>query len=124
MLAPHPDLKKRGGRVIGHLYYILLNLGPEFLLSCWFHFSLTFGTGVPIPNVDIIAATVEAEPAHLAPVGWCHVGDDASDDNILDGLAVWARHGCDLLTEEAAPLVYLSHIPTCIAAIFQFPSHK
>ena len=85
---------------------------------------MTFGTGVPIPDADIVAATVETEPAHLAPIRWCHVGDDASDDNILDGLAVWAQHGCDLLTEEAAPLVYLSLIPTCFAAIFQFPSHK
>ena len=75
-----------------------------------------------IPDADVVAATVETEPADLAPVGWCHVGDDASDHNILDGLAVWASHGCDLLTEEAAPLVYLSLIPTCSAAIFQFPS--
>ena len=77
-----------------------------------------------IPDADVVAATVETEPADLAPVGWCHIGDDASDYNILDGLAVWAQHRRNLLTEEAAPLVYLSLIPTCIAAIFQFPSHK
>ena len=77
-----------------------------------------------IPDADVVAATVETEPADLAPVGWRHIGDDASYDNILDGLAVWARHGCDLLTEEPSPLVYLSLIPTRGAAIFQFPSHK
>lgn len=79
---------------------------------------------MPVPNADVVAATVETEPADLAPVGRRHIGDDASDYNILDGLAVWARHGCDLLTEEAAPLVNLSLIPTRGAAIFQFPSHK
>ena len=97
---------------------------PELFFACWFHKAIAFGTGVTIPNADVVAATVEAEPADLAPIGWCHIGDDASDNNILDGLAVWARHGCDLLTEEATPLVHLSLIPTRIAAIFQFPSHK
>jgi hypothetical protein len=85
---------------------------------------VTFGASVQIPDADIVAATVETEPAHLAPVGWGHIGDDASDYNILDGLAVRARHGRDLLTKETTPLVYLSLIPTGIAAIFQFPSHK
>ena len=79
---------------------------------------------MPIPNADVVAATVETESADLAPVGWRHIGDDASDYNVLDRLAVWARHSRDLLTEEAAPLVNLSLIPTCAAAIFQFPSHK
>lgn len=112
---------------ISFLLYVTsraLNLGPEFFLACWFHATIAFGTGVPIPDADIVAATVETEPADLAPVGWRHIGDDASDYNILDGLAVWARHGRDLLAEEAAPLVYLSLIPTRGAAIFQFPSHK
>lgn len=78
---------------------------------------------MPVPDADVVATTVETEPAHFAPVGWRYIGDDASDYNILDGLAVWARHGRDLLTEEAAPLVNLSLIPTRGAAIFQFPSH-
>ncbi len=127
MLAPHPDLKQRGGRVIGHLFCLgsfHLNSRPEFFLACWFHLALTFGAGVLIPDADVVAATVETKPANFAPVGWRHIGDDASDYNILDRLAVWARHGCDLLAEEAAPLVNLSLIPTRGAAIFQFPSHK
>jgi len=85
---------------------------------------VTFGTGMSIPDADVVAATIETESADLAPVGWCHISDDASNYNILDGLAVRARHGRDLLTEKAAPLVNLSLIPTRIAAIFQFPSHK
>lgn len=77
-----------------------------------------------IPDADVVAATVEAEPANLTPVGWRYIGDDAPDYNILDGLAVWARHSRDLLTEETASFVNLSLIPTRAAAIFQFPSHK
>ena len=79
---------------------------------------------MPIPDADVVAATIETEPADLAPIRWCHIGDDTSDDNILNGLAVRARHRRDLLTEEASSLVHLSLIPTCGAAIFQFPSHK
>ena len=99
-------------------------LRPEFFLACGFHLALAFGTGVPIPDADVVAAAVEAEPADLAPVRRCHVGDDAPHHDVLDGLAVRARHGGYLLTEEATPLVHLSLIPTRIAAIFQFPSHK
>ena len=103
---------------------ILASSRPELFFACGFHKAIAFGTSVPIPDADIVAATVETEPAHLAPIRWCHIGDDASDYNILDSLAVWARHGCDLLTEEAAPFINLSLIPTRGAAIFQFPSHK
>ena len=65
-------------------------LRPEFFVACGFHLALAFGTGVPIPDADVVAAAVEAEPADLAPVRRCHVGDDASHHDVLDGLAVGA----------------------------------
>ena len=43
-------------------------LCPKLFLSCLFHFTLTLGTGLAIPNTDIIAATLQAQTAHLASV--------------------------------------------------------
>ena len=96
---------------------------PELSFSSLFHFSLALRTGFHIPYPDVIAATVQAQATDLTPVRWGNVGDDTTDHNVLDSLAVRATHRGNLLTEEAAPFVYLSFIPTSLTAIFQFPSH-
>ena len=41
-----------------------------------------------IPDSDVVAATVETQSANLTPIGRSHIGDDASDHNVLNGFAV------------------------------------
>ena len=76
-----------------------------------------------IPNLDVVAAALQTQAAYLAPVRWSHIGNDTTHYKVLDGLAVWARHGRNLLTEESATLVHLGLIAALPAAIFQFPRH-
>ena len=96
---------------------------PKVFLASLFHLTLALGTGMPIPHSDFIAAALQTEPPHFAPIGRCHIGDNPTHHNVLDGLAVWARHGTDLLTEESTPFVHLGFIATFPTAIFKFPSH-
>ena len=95
----------------------------KVFLASLFHLTLALGTGMPIPHSDFIAAALQTEPPHFAPIGRCHIGDNPTHHNVLDGLAVWARHGTDLLTEEPTPFVHLGFIATFPTAIFKFPSH-
>ena len=50
-------------------------------------------------GVSSSAATLQAQTSHLASVGGGNIGNDTTHNNILDGMAVRARHGCNLLTE-------------------------
>lgn len=85
-------------------------LCPEFFFAGGLHVALAFGTGVLVPDADVVAATVEAQPTYLTAIGGGNIGDDASDDDVLHRLAVRAVHSYDLLTEEASSLVNLSFI--------------
>jgi hypothetical protein len=77
-----------------------------------------------VPNPDVIAAALQAQTPHFAPIGWSHVGNDTTHHDVLDGLAVRTRHGRNLLTEEPASLVHLSLVSALSAAVFQFPRHQ
>ena len=59
------------------------------------------------------------------PTGYSVVAVTRGDDlqYVLDGMTVWAEHGRNMLTEQAAPLIHLSFVAADITAIFQFPSH-
>jgi len=98
--------------------------GPILFFARWLHGSLTLWTGMLVPYPNIIAAAVQAQPSHLAPVRWRHVGNDAANYNVLNGLAVGTGHGRYLLTKETASLINFSFIPTILTTIFQFPSHR
>ena len=97
--------------------------GPELLLACRFHCSLALGAGLFVPDADIVAAAVQTETANFASIGRRHIGNDTSNHDVLDGLAVRTTHGSDLLAEEAAAFVDLCLIATGLTAIFQFPGH-
>ena len=43
-----------------------------------------------VPNPDIIAATLQAQTANLTSIGWCYVGNDAPNHDVLDSLAIRA----------------------------------
>ena len=98
-------------------------LCPELFLASLFHLPLACRTSVFIPEPDVVAAALQTKTAHLASVRWGHVGNDATHHNILDGLAVWAQHGRNLLTKESTPFVHLSLVATLPTAVFQFPGH-
>ena len=74
-----------------------------------------------IPNPDVVAAALQAQTANLATVGRGHVGYDATHHDVLDGLAVGARHGGNLLTEQSTTLIHLGFVSAGLTAIFQFP---
>jgi hypothetical protein len=63
-------------------------LRPEFFFAGWGHLALALGAGVLVPNPDFIAATLQTQAAHFASVRWCHVGNDATNHQVLDGVAV------------------------------------
>jgi len=98
-------------------------LSPELFLARSLHLALTFRAGMLVPHPDMIAAAVQAEPPYLTPVRRGHIGDDTPHHDVLDRLAIGARHGCDLLAEEPTTFVHLGLIATGCAAIFQFPGH-
>jgi hypothetical protein len=78
---------------------------------------------MPIPYSDIITAALQTKPADFASIGGSHVGNDTTHHDVLDALAIPARHGTDLLSEESSAFVHLGFVATLAAAIFEFPSH-
>jgi hypothetical protein len=84
---------------------------------------LALGTGLLVPDADVVAAAVQAETAYFAPIGRRYIGNDTPNHDVLNGLAVRTAHGGNLLAEEAAALVDLSLIATDFTTIFQFPGH-
>ena len=96
---------------------------PKLFLSSFYHFSLASRTGLAIPYSDVITTTLQAQTPHLAPVGWSDIGNDTTHNNVLDSMAVRARHGCNLLAEQATSLIHFSLVATGLTAIFQFPGH-
>ena len=99
-------------------------LRPELFLASRLHLALTLWTGMFIPQSDVITAALQTQTANLTSIGRCHVGNDATYHDVLDGLAVRTRHGRNLLTEEPASLVHLSLVSALSAAVFQFPRHQ
>ena len=78
------------------------SLGPKLFFSGLMHFTLALRTGMPVPDSDMLAATLQTKPADLASVRGCHVCNDTAHHNVLDALAVGTRHGTDLLAEESS----------------------
>jgi hypothetical protein len=103
-----------------HWWWLLC---PKLLFACIFHFALTLRTGLHIPDADVIAATLQAQTAHLTSKRWGHVCNDTTHHKVLDGMAIIARYGSYLLSEQSASFVHLSLIATGLAAIFPFPGH-
>ena len=106
------------------LLYLLNVSCPKLLFACIFHFALTLRTGLHIPDTDVIAATLQAQTAHLTSERWGYVCNDTTHHKVLDGMAMIARYGRYLLTEQTAPFVHLSLIATGLTAIFPFPCHR
>jgi hypothetical protein len=46
----------------------ILDSRPKLLFACVFHLSLTLGTGLLIPETDIVAAALQAQATDLASV--------------------------------------------------------
>ena len=101
----------------------MLKLRPELFFAGVFHFSLAFWTGVLVPEADVIATTLQTETADLAAIGRGDIGDDTANDEILNGLAVGAGYGDNLLTEQSTAVIYLCLVAAGLTTIFLFPSH-
>jgi len=74
--------------------------GPELFFAGVLHLALTLWTGLHVPDTNPVAATLQAQTAHFAPVGRCDIGDDAAHDDVLNRMAVGTRHRHDLLTSS------------------------
>ena len=98
-------------------------LCPKLFLASIFHCALTFGACFHIPDTDLVAATLQTQAPNLTSVGRCHVGNDTTHHDVLDGLAVRARHRRDLLSKQTTTLVHFGLIAAVLTAIFLFPSH-
>lgn len=97
---------------------------PKLLFAGIFHFALTPGAGLHVPDTDVIAAALQTQTAGLASVGRSHVSDDAAHHDVLNDMAVRAEHGGNLLTEQASPLIHLGLVATGLTTRFPFPSHS
>lgn len=73
-----------------------------------------------VPDSDVAAATFQAQSAGFATEGGRHVGDDAADNDVLDGMAVGARHGCNLLIEQSTTFIDFGFVAAFQAAVFEF----
>jgi hypothetical protein len=98
-------------------------LCPKLLFASIFHFALTLRTGLHIPDTDVIAATLQAQTAHLTSERWSHVCNDTTHHKVLDGVAMIARNGRYLLAKQSTSFIHLSLVATGLAAIFPFPRH-
>lgn len=65
---------------------------PKLLLPRRHHLTLTLRTGSPVPDTDLITATVQTQPPYLASEGRSHITNNAADHKILNRLAVGATH--------------------------------
>ena len=99
------------------------HLCPKIFFASILHFALTLRTGLHIPNPDVIAATLQAQTTYLASVGRGYISNDTTYHDVLDGMAVRAEHGRNLLTEQPSSLIHLSLVTTGLTAIFSFPRH-
>jgi hypothetical protein len=95
-------------------------LRPEFFLFGGFHLSGTAWAGVFVPDSDVAAAAFQAQSAGFATEGRGYVGNDAADNDVLDGMAVGARHGCNLLIEQATTFIDFGFVAALDAAVFEF----
>lgn len=95
-------------------------LRPEFFLFGGLHFSGTAWAGVFVPNPDVAATAFQAQSAGFATEGGGYVGNDATDNNVLDGMAVGARHGRNLLIEQATTFIDFGFVAAFQAAVFEF----
>jgi hypothetical protein len=84
---------------------------------------LALGTGVHIPQSDVVITTFGTKSADFAAEGWSNIGYDASNNDILDAIAFWAVYGTYLLTKVSPTLIYFCRITTIIATICMFPCH-
>ena len=98
-------------------------LRPEFLFTREHHLAATFWAGVLIPWPDSVAAAVQTQSSSLAAERRCHICNDATDDQLLNGFAVGAAHGCDVLSEQPVSLVDFGLIAALLALIFFLPRH-
>lgn len=80
-------------------------------------------TGVHVPSHDPIAPATQAQSAGLTAEGWSDIAYHAADYKVLDGLAVRAAHGGDMLSEEPFSLEGLGFIAAGLAFVFYSPSH-
>lgn len=95
-------------------------LRPEFFLFGGFHFSGTAWAGVFVPDPDVAAAAFQAQSAGFATEGRGYVGNDAADNDVLDGMAVGARHRRNLLIEQATTFIDFGFVAAFQAAVFEF----
>ena len=103
--------------------FIISQLGPKLFLSRLLHLALALGACMPVPHPDVVAAALQTESADFASIRRSYIGNNPAHHDVLDALAVWARYGTDLLSEESSAFVNLGFVATLAAAIFEFPSH-
>ena len=106
-----------------HGFLTTETLCPKLFFLCITHRSATLRTGMAVPSADTVAAATQAQPPYFRAEGWCYVADNPTHHQILNRVAVGARDGCDVRSEESFPFVGLRLISACCASVFLFPGH-
>ena len=99
-------------------------LSPEFYFLGGFHLSLAAGTGVMVPKGDAVASAMQAQTADAAAERGCDIANDATDNKVLNALAVGTTDGDDLLSEESTAFIIVGFVATLGAAVGFLPRHN
>ena len=100
------------------------HLRPEFLFTGLAHRAVTTWTGMHIPQSDVIAAAMRAQPPNIATKRRSHITNDSTHNDIPDALTVRTRHSMNLLPEQPASFISLSLISARRASISLLPRHR
>ncbi len=108
-LTPHPSPPKP--------------LRPKRLFARKYHFSLTFRASLFVPYPDVVASAIQAKSSHFTSIRRRNISDDATDNDILDGVAIRTTHGSDALAKQPLSFIVLRLVSARFTTICFLPSH-
>ena len=108
---------------ISHSTFYIIKSRPKLLFLFFLHLAATARTGGVVPHLDALAATMQAQPSHLAAERRRHIAYHPTHNDVLNGVTVGATDGSNMLPEESFALIGFRFVTATCAAVFQFPSH-
>ena len=98
-------------------------LRPKRFFARKYHFSLTFRTSLFVPYPDVVASAIQAKSSHFTSIRRRNISNDATDNDILDGVAIRTTHGSDALAKQSLSFIVLRLVSARFTTICFLPSH-
>ena len=77
-----------------------------------------------VPKGDAVASAMQAQTADAAAERGGDIANDATDNKVLNALAVGTTDGDDLLSEESTAFIIVGFVATLGAAVGFLPRHN